>query len=75
VIDARQRGSLAEVRREDADPHPEQLRQLLLIPPHGLRVAEVYDSVVHRRLAVGAQDGVALLDGLFVQLVLRVEIR
>jgi hypothetical protein len=56
-------------------PHRKQLRQLLLIPSHGLGVAEVYDSVVHRRFAVGAQDGVALLDGFLVQLVLRVEVR
>src|SRR5215204_2761681 len=66
--------SLAEVRGEDADAHLQQLRQLLLVPAHSVRVAEVYDRVVNGWFAVGAQDDVALLDGLGVQLVVRVEV-
>src|SRR3712207_7840929 len=52
--------SLAEVRGEDADPHLAQVPELLLVPRDGLLVAQVEDRVVHRGLAVRAQDGVTL---------------
>src|SRR5918998_2555606 len=62
VVYPRQGSRLAEVRREDTDPHLQEVRQLPLVPRHGLRVAEV-------------EDDVSLLDGLLVQLVVRVEVR
>src|SRR5215203_2639299 len=61
VVDPAQRCRLAEVRGVDGDPHPKQPRQLLLVPPHGFGVAQVYYRIIYRRFAVGAKDGVALL--------------
>src|SRR5215212_8037319 len=75
VVDARQRSRLAEVRGVDGDPHPKQLRQLLLVPLYGLGVAQVYYRVIDRRFAVGAQDSVAFLGRFFVQFVFGVEVR
>jgi hypothetical protein len=75
VVDARQGSRLTEVRREGADPHPEQLRQLLLVPAYGLGVAEIYYRIIDRRFAVGAQDNVASLARFFVQFVFGVYIR
>jgi hypothetical protein len=68
-------GRLPEVRGEDAYPLLQQPPQLPLVPTYGLRVAQIYDRVVHRRLAVGAQDRVAFLDRFLVQFISRVEVR
>src|SRR5215213_11978081 len=75
MVDARQRGRLAEVRGVDSNPHPKQPRQLLLVPAYGLWVAEAYYRIIDRRFAVGAQDDVAFLGSFFVQFVFRVEVR
>src|SRR5215211_5120439 len=75
MVDARQGSRLTEVRREGADPHPEQLRQLLLVPAYGLGVAEIYYRIIDRRFAVGAQDDVAFAGSYFMQFVFWVEVR
>src|SRR5215212_6584126 len=75
MVDPSQGGRLAEVRGEGADPHLKQLRQLLLVPPHGFGIAEVYYRIIDRRFAVGAQDDVAFLGNFFVQFVFGVEVR
>src|SRR5215213_393346 len=75
MVDARQRGRLAEVRGVDSNPHPKQPRQLLLVPAYGLWIAEVYYRIIDRRFAVGAQDDVAFLGSFFVQFVFGVEVR
>src|SRR5262245_31936934 len=72
---ARQRRLFAEVDLDRTDAELQQISDLILVPLHSVRIAEIERGIVRWKLAAIVLDVITLLDNFFPQLVLAREVR